>query len=354
MPISRRFRPKTRRIMTTIFVVTFLILLVIPFQRPAMLGCEDPKQRGGRKDGATPTPTSPQSNGATSDANAPTPRLIVVPNAPIASLVHRLLPEQRVVIAGAAHATEATQWKPTALEISALQQASLIVLNGAGYEPWSEQAALPRAQTLELATLVRDRLIAMEEATHTHGPEGAHSHGATAATTWLSPEILRTQSRVLALALIERAPVKKDAIESNLASIERQLTTINDTLREVALVQPNWLASHPVYQYLAQSGGLTIHSMHWEPDAMPDETQWTALQDLRSKHPSLGVSGKSLMLFEGEPIQALRERLEREQIEIVVFMPLGVTNAAAPTPPADFLAYFNASVNAMLGAAKSL
>ena len=202
MPIRRRFHPRTRRILTIAFVAVFLVLLVLPSQVPAVLGCVPPRQQGG----------------APAVGEKGTIR-IHAPNAPLAALVRRLAPGQDVVDASRVAEGDPAYWKPTAAQIADIQAADLIVLNGAGYEPWAEQAALPRARTVDLSLAVQPRLIAEEGETHSHGPDGEHSHTGTAFTTWLSPEILRAQARASARALIERQPSRREQVEGALQQL---------------------------------------------------------------------------------------------------------------------------------------
>ena len=94
-----------------------------------------------------------------------------------------------------------------------------------------------------------------------------------------------------------------------------------------------------MYQYLAQAGGLTIDCVHWEPGEMPLEIEWTKFRQMRANAPA----PKAWMLWEGEPGQAIRDRLAAESVEVVVFSPLGAGDASG----GDFLAYFKDRLKAM-------
>ena len=325
MPIRRRFHPRTRRIMTIAFVAVFLLLLIVPSQVPAVLGCVPTRPRG----------TAPVAAEKASIR-------IHVPNAPLAAIARRLAAGQEVVDASKLADGDPAYWKPTAAQIADIQAADLIVLNGAGYEPWAEQAALPRARTLDLSLAVTPRLIAEEGETHSHGPEGAHSHTGTAFTTWLSPEILRAQARALALALIERQPSRREQFETALQTLDGELAAIGDALKAAAAKQPVWLGSHPVYQYLAQAGGTRIDSVHWEPGEMPADTEWTKFRLTRAAAPK----PLAVMLWEGEPGDEIRAKLDAEGVKVLVFAPLGDPSFAG----GDFIAYLRDRVAAMAAA----
>ena len=86
------------------------------------------------------------------------------------------------------------------------------------------------------------------------------------------------------------------------------------------------LASHPVYQYLADGYGLRIESVHFEPDQALGPKDIEELESLLARHPA------KLMLFEAEPLPETKRTLRDLGITIVVFDP-----AARPPNEGDFL-----------------
>ena len=302
------------------FAAVVVVVMVVPSTLPAVVGCVPPRSRNPAAQGEKALLT------------------IHAPNMPIASIAARLLPNQRVIVGAAAAGGDPAYWKPSSDDIGRIQQADLILLNGAGYEPWAAQAALPRNRTVDLSVAVKSNLIEEAGETHSHGPEGEHSHAGTAFTTWLSPDILRTQAREIALALATMKPSQKTAIEAALAKLNEELLALGTTLRAAAAKQPMWLASHPVYQYLAQAGGTTIESMHWEPGEMPSETEWTKFRLSRAAAPK----PVAVMLWEGEPGAEIRAKLDAEGVRVVVFPPQG--------DGGDFLAALGKSLDAMAAA----
>jgi len=310
-----------------VFAVIVIIVMVVPTIAPTVVGCVPAKQRRA----PSPEPAAPPAG----------PVSVHTPNAPVASMVLALAPTAIVSGPWASTDGDPAYWKPSSSDIARVQAAELIVLNGAGYEPWAQQAALPRARTVELALAqgVRDKLIEERGDTHSHGPEGEHSHAGFAFTTWLSPAILREQARALAAELARLRPTEKPAIDAKLVELNAKLDELDAELKELARAQPRWLGSHPVYQYLAQAGGLTIDCVHWEPGEMPLEIEWTKFRQMRANAPM----PKAWMLWEGEPGQAIRDRLAADGVGVVVFSPLGAGDAANR----DFLAYFKDRLKAM-------
>ncbi|MEE8558488.1 MAG: hypothetical protein V3T14_11455, partial [Myxococcota bacterium] len=75
--------------------------------------------------------------------------------------------------------------------------------------------------------------------------------------------------------------------------------------------------SHSVYQYLERRYGLNGRSVHWEPDEMPEDASWSALEALLEEHPAKG------MIWEGEPLPETELRLQSLGVQSVLFLPCG-------------------------------
>ena len=210
-------------------------------------------------------------------------------------------------------------WKPSADAIRDIQSCDLIILNGAAYEPWAAQAALPRARTIDTTSAVKAQLIKVEGETHSHGPEGEHTHSTTASTTWLSPAIARAQADAIAMALepFFAGSEAKSEFAARKTTLFATFTRAEKALAELKSLEPKWLASHPVYQYLGQASGIEIESKHWEPGEMPSDREWTKFRLTRAAFPK----PTAWMLWEDEPGPEIRAQLAKEGVEALV-MPL--------------------------------
>ena len=213
-------------------------------------------------------------------------------------------------------------WKPSADEISQLQTAELIVLNGATYEKWLQTASLSQAKTIDTASQFQDRwLSSKEEVTHQHGPEGEHSHEGTAFTTWVDPTLAIEQVAVIRDRMTTQFPEQADLFATNYKALEQDLTNIDEQIASLvegsAEQNQPLLASHPVYDYLAARYGLNLRNVLWEPEMFPDEEQWAELESMLTEHPA------EWMLWEGDPLPESVERLRQLDIESVVFDPAG-------------------------------
>ena len=227
-------------------------------------------------------------------------------------------------------------WVPTSSDLSLIQNADLIILNGAGYESWLAFTSIPAGLTVDTTADIQDRLLPIENVTlHQHGPEGEHSHEGTAFTTWLDPKIAIKQARVISRELSLLVPAQAEAFAERLAGLEEKLSALDQSLESAFLKldgQPI-VFSHPVFQYLKHRYGLNGQSVHWEPDTEPGVKQWVDFQNLLREHQA------RLMIWEGQPSQDMIERLQQQGIRSVIFDPVANRPAGG-----DYLTIMNVNL----------
>ena len=85
-------------------------------------------------------------------------------------------------------------WRPAIADISRIQSADLILLNGAGFATWIDRVSLPRARVVNTSAAIEDKFIVTESITHSHGEGGAHSHEGLASYLWLDPSLAAAPS----------------------------------------------------------------------------------------------------------------------------------------------------------------
>jgi zinc transport system substrate-binding protein len=276
------------------------------------------------------------------DAGDPeaTGRLTVITvNYPLAYFAERILGDAGNVSFPAPADIDPAYWSPEPAAISEYQHADLILLNGAGYAGWIANATLPSSRLVDTTAAVSDQLIPVESTvTHTHGPTGDHSHGGTAFTTWLDPDIALAQARAVLEAVVQARPELKEEFSQAFEKLKSDLAELDSALEDIArkLRDTPLLFSHPVYQYLEKGYGLNAYSVHWEPDVVPEEAQWRHLQSVLQRHPA------QIMIWEDEPLDETRRRLSELGVESVVFSPGGNR-----PPEGDWLTLMQEGIAAM-------
>jgi len=219
-------------------------------------------------------------------------------------------------------------WEPEPQQVELFQNADLIILNGADYAKWIEKVSLPKTKIINSSLTIKENYIKSQEGiTHSHGPKGKHEHEGFAFTTWLDFKNAIIQAEAVKNALIKILPDFKDNFEKNFISLKDDLENSDKRMTEISLnISKPLIASHPVYQYLAEGYNLNIISVHWEPTDMPDEIEWEKFDILLKANPT------NIMIWEDEPLPEVKQELLERGIQVIVF------NPGANTPAdGDFL-----------------
>jgi len=180
--------------------------------------------------------------------------VIVVSNYPLFYFTVRLVPEVDVQFP-AEDSDDPSYWKPNIDDISIMQNADLIILNGAGYEKWLSTISVPTTKIINSLKGLDEQLIKIDDkVTHSHGLEGEHEHSETAFTTWLDFKLSIKQAEAVKDALILIIPSNKGEIEQNFLSLKSDLDLLDTKMHATAsnFDDKTLYASHPVYQYLSK------------------------------------------------------------------------------------------------------
>jgi len=241
-------------------------------------------------------------------------------NYPLQYFAERIAGEHANVIFPAPADGNPAYWMPDTKTIADYQQADLILLNGAHYAKWVEKVSLPSSKLVDTARKFKDQYIYSDAATtHSHGPEGAHTHESLAFTTWLDFSLAAQQAKAIEKALSRKRPQLKDAFLKNYTALEKDLLALDRKLKEMVSNKPNQplIGSHPVYDYLAKGYALNLKSVHWEPNEAPSFQQWQRLEKMLTDHPAKWI------LWEGEPLPEVVNKLKSIGVKSLVYDPCG-------------------------------
>ena len=274
------------------------------------------------------------------------PPVIAAVNYPLAYFAERLAGDFATIRFEAPPAADPAFWKPSDQEISRIQQADLILLNGATYAKWTTSAILPFEAVVDTSAAFSSEFIEIEGAVkHTHGADDAgHSHDGTAFTTWLDLGQAAAQAAAIAEALLEEFPEHSESITARHSALQSDLTDLDRAMEAAAsrLKGAPLVASHPVYQYWARAYGLTVRSLYWEPEM---ELTDAALDDLKRL---LGPdSDTRYFLWEGDPRPGHIESLGAMGLTSVVLTPCGNRPSSG-----DFLSVMEANIAALEAAVR--
>jgi len=276
-----------------------------------------------------------------SSSTPPAERTVVATNYPVGYFAERLIGDDIRVVMPVPDGKDPAGWSPDDASIALMQKADLIVVNGAGYEEWREQVSLPEARVVDTTKGDKRLIEDGTTVTHSHGPEGEHSHTHFATHTWLDPGLALAQASKLQMAIVEAMPDLRPSLQERAVALNDDLKRLELRMIEKCERTKGWnvIGSHPVYQYLGARLGWTMHDRHWEPDETPSDEEFAELEQELAARPA------KLMLWEDEPTAETRERLEAMGLTIVVYRPCG----RAPSE-GDWLSQMEANLDRLIAA----
>lgn len=216
-------------------------------------------------------------------------------------------------------------FEPTTQDILSLQQADLVVLQGAEFEPWGDDV-ITQLQSDDVPVVLATAEIELHEGGHDHDEhehdeeaeeehedeheeEGhEHEHGAYDPHTWLDPVLFSEMVEHIGEAIIILDPENSAIYEANIEALQSELTDLNATfesrLSNCALDEV--ITSHDAFSYLAERYGFTIHSIAGL--STQDTPSVTVVAELKEE----AEEGIGAILLEENSVAAYGETLARE------------------------------------------
>ncbi|MEO0664309.1 MAG: metal ABC transporter substrate-binding protein [Pseudomonadota bacterium] len=226
-------------------------------------------------------------------------------------------------------------WRPSISDISAVQAADLILLNGAGFATWVDRVSLPRSRLLNTSRAITESYIVTESITHSHGDGGEHSHEGLASYTWLDPTLAAEQAAAIAGAIAQRGIAPAEDVFAALTDLTEALEAL-DAQTATALAGAAGvplITTHPRYEYFAARYGLSLTDLEWEAGAAPDAGELAELKATAEE------TGASILIWEAAPPAEAIAAVEALGLTSVVFEPMAQTPISG-----DFIAVYEAAV----------
>ena len=212
---------------------------------------------------------------------------------------------------------DAPSWNPNAEEVIQLQEANLIISNGANFEPFLQKISVEQQKIIDTSKGIQ--LIHIEGDTHSHGKTGAHSHEEMDPHTWLDPRAYLQQARNIKDALVAEDQSHRGLyndkyikIENDLQDLHRELLNVTTKLRRFQIA-----ANHPVYNYFAKRFSLQIQSFDFDPEEMLSPEQ---IKEFHKYAQMVHENKKPAILWwESPPKEEIKQALEKDisSIEVI-------------------------------------
>ena len=207
--------------------------------------------------------------------------------------------------------TEVHNWQPTLADIVALDEADLILYNGASLDHWFEDDVFPILDTSNKIILETTEGIQLLETGQENYPEHGHE-GVYDPHTWISPFIAKQQAQNIYEAMTQKDPIHSDSYEERWQSLKTRFNELdNSYMSELSTKHKNDIfVSHSAFGYLAFRYGFTQHGVIGiAADEQPSALTYANLVKLMQEHETYIVYVDPV--YAGESAQTLGTDLER-------------------------------------------
>ncbi|SIT47451.1 Periplasmic solute binding protein [Paraburkholderia ribeironis] len=176
----------------------------------------------------------------------------------------------------------------------ALQQASLVVYNGADYDPWMAKL-LAASKGAKRTTIVAAELTGKKSGDNPH--------------LWYDPTTMPKVARAVSEALVAADPAHKSAYEANLAKFLDSLKPIDAKVAELRgrYAGVPVTATEPVFGYMSDAVGLTMRNQRFQLAAMNDTE--TSAADIAAFERDLRDKRVRVLIYNSQATEALTQRM---------------------------------------------
>lgn len=199
---------------------------------------------------------------------------------PLAYLAQRIGGDAVNVMLLTPAGSEPHDFEPTPQDVAAMQNADLLLLNGAALDTWAElvdrgpQPTLIMADAVPYYEVEHKEEIAPEEAEHAHGALDPHA--------WLDPVLAHSMAQALADELLLIQPERAEVLQRNLAAVKSELEQVHQeyTVGLATCRSRTIVVSHDAFGYLARRYDLTeLPIAGLSPEEEPSPAQLAQIAD---------------------------------------------------------------------------
>jgi zinc transport system substrate-binding protein len=205
--------------------------------------------------------------------------------------------------------TEVHSWQPALADILALDEADVILYNGASLDHWFEDDVLPVIDSSNKVIVETAKGIQLLETAQ----ENDHEHeGLYDPHTWLSPFIAKQQAQNIYEALTQKDPANTDYYTERWQSLKTRFEELDNNYMSGLSTKrkEDIFVSHAAFGYLAFRYGFKQHGVIGiSADEQPSASTYTNLVELMLEHETYVVYVDPV--YAGESAQTLGNELER-------------------------------------------
>lgn len=191
---------------------------------------------------------------------------------PLAWATERIASENVTVATLVPAGIEPHDWEPVPSDVARVQDAKLVVTQGAGFEPWFDGILANLGEDAPSVADTTARIALVQERVENPG-EGAPEEGPRYDThTWLDPALLSQQADAIEEALVTAFPDEEPILRASAAVLAEDLDGLRqEYARGLASCETRVIiANHDAYSYLARRFDFEVVAISGlSPEAEP-------------------------------------------------------------------------------------
>jgi zinc transport system substrate-binding protein len=206
--------------------------------------------------------------------------------------------------------TEVHNWQPSVTDILTLDEADVIIYNGASLDHWFEDDVIPiidSSNKIIIETTEGIQLLETEQENDDHEHEGLHDPH-----TWIGPFIAKQQAQNIYEALTQKDPDNRDYYSERWQNLKIRFEELdNNYMTGLSTKRKEEIfVSHSAFGYLADRYGFKQHGVIGiSADEQPSAQTYANLVEMMQEHETYIVYVDPV--YAGESAQTLRNELQR-------------------------------------------
>ncbi len=217
--------------------------------------------------------------------------------------------------------TEVHNWQPSFGDILALDEADVIIYNGASLDHWFEDDILPiidSSNKIIIETTAGVNLLETEQGNDDHAHEGPRDPH-----TWISPFIAKQQAQNIYASLVQKDPNNLDYYTERWQNLKTRFEELdNNYLSGLSTkAKEEIFVTHSAFGYLADRYSFEQHGVIGiSADEQPSASTYANLVEMMMDHETYVVYVDPV--YADESAQTLRNELERlsgQDVQILKF-----------------------------------
>ncbi len=157
---------------------------------------------------------------------------------------------------------EPHDWEPTIQDLQKMQEADMIVINGAGFETWLDDFVTSNPNIFIVDTSKGIELLEGSQIHHENEDE-EHDKSNKDPHIWLNPVLAKRQVQNIANGLIEIDPENTNYYQENVNTYNTKLDLLDNKIRtELSTCdKKDFIAFHDAFSYFANEYDLNQHTI---------------------------------------------------------------------------------------------